>query len=146
MKGRNLHHLFLRLAMMGCMATPAAAEDDPPAGTLRIELNAAQDVEGACRISFVAENRLGADIARAVFEAVLFDSDGVVERLTLFDFRDLPRGRPRVRQFQIDGQACASIGRILINGAQTCDGADLADGACTERLDLTSRTAIDLIG
>lgn len=113
---------------------------------LSIELNAAGDNDGACLISFMVENRLGADLSEAVFEAVLFDTAGTVDRLTLFDFRDLPQGRPRVRQFQIDGQTCGGLGRILINGAQTCVGDGLAPGACMDRLMLRSRTDIDLIG
>ena len=113
---------------------------------LQIELNAADDVDGACRISFVVENRLGGALSGTVFETVIFDADGAVERLTLFDMRDLPAGRPRVRQFLIEGTPCSRIGRILFNGAQTCTGEGAADGACMDRLRLTSRTDIELLG
>ncbi|MBI6630914.1 hypothetical protein JAO82_13605 [Pontibaca sp. S1109L] len=113
---------------------------------MQIELNTTADVEGACRISFLVENRLGADLSEAVFETVLFDKDGAVERLTLFDLRDLPAGRPRVRQFQIDGLACGDIQRILFNGAHSCTGEGLDSGACMIDLNLTSRTEIELLG
>ena len=124
----------------------AVAQETPKQDGLQIELNAAADVDGACRISFLVENRLGADLSEAVFETVLFDADGAVERLSLFDMRDLPAGRPRVRQFQIEGIACTGIQRILFNGAQTCNGEGLDKGACMDGLGLTSRTEIELLG
>lgn len=133
------------LAGLACMAE---AQDQPADTTtgLKIELNSATDTDGACRISFVVENALGADLSEAVFETVLFDTAGSVERLTLFDMRDLPDGRPRVRQFQIDGIACDGIGRILFNGVQACTGEGLDDGACMDGLGLTSRTEIEVLG
>lgn len=128
------------------LSGPAATQETAKQGGLQIELNTAADMDGACRISFLVENRLGADLSGAVFETVLFDADGAVERLTLFDMRDLPAGRPRVRQFQIDGVACDDIGRILINGAQTCKGEGVDARACMDDLSLTSRTDIELLG
>ncbi len=133
------------LALAG-LTGPATAQDTTDPGGLQIELNTAADVDGACRISFLVENRLGADLSEAVFETVLFDATGAVERLTLFDMRDLPAGRPRVRQFQIDGIACDGIQRILFNGAQTCKGEGVAKGACMNNLTLTSRSDIELLG
>jgi len=94
----------------------------------------------------VVENALGADLSEAVFETVLFDTEGSVERLTLFDMRDLPDGRPRVRQFQIDGITCDGIGRILFNGVQACTGEGLDDGACMDGLGLTTRIEIEVLG
>lgn len=122
------------------------AQETATSPRLGIELNDATDVNGACRISFLVENRLGEGLSAAVFETVLFDASGAVERLTLFDMRDLPAGRPRVRQFQIDGVPCAGIGRILLNGAQTCKGEGMAESACMDNLDLASRTDIELLG
>lgn len=141
--------IFLFAVTLAGPGSLALAQDEPETVVkpgLQIELNDAADVDGTCRISFVVENRLGADLSEAVFETVLFDASGAVERLTLFDMRDLPAGRPRVRQFQIDGVPCTGIGRILINGAQTCTGKGVAEGACMDTLTLTSRTEIELLG
>lgn len=145
----KLFHTLLSTAAAGALvglAGVAVAQETPKQDGLQIELNAAADVDGACRISFLVENRLGADLSETVFETVLFDADGAVERLTLFDMRDLPAGRPRVRQFQIEGIACTGIQRILFNGAQTCKGEGLDRGACMDGLGLTSRTEIELLG
>lgn len=130
--------------------TPEAAQeagqkaDESPA--LLIELNTSEQVEDACRISFMVENQLGADLSEAVFETVLFNAEGAVERLTLFDMRELPADRPRVRQFQIGGIACTDIKRILINGAQSCKGEGLEPDSCMAGLKTSSRIDIELLG
>lgn len=112
---------------------------------LTIELSAAEQAGDACLMSFVAQNDHAEDIAQAVFETVLFDGNGQVARLTLLDFQDLPAGRMRVRQFQFP-LACTGISRVLINGATTCTGADLPEGACDRDLKLNSRTDQELVG
>ena len=111
-----------------------------------IELNALEPVEDACRISLLIQNGHDTDIAEAVYETVLFDTEGKVDRLTLFDFGSLPAARPRVRQFVVPGLACASLGRILINGAETCTGEGLPEAACTRDLDLRRRTDVEVLG
>ncbi len=126
------------------LAGPALAQDDVPAPGLSVELNAAQDGPGGCTLSFVIDNGRDDDVAKAVYETVLFDTDGQVERLTLFDFGTLPAGRPRVRQFTLPDTSCGDIGRILVNGASTCEAAE--EGACMAGLTLSSRTGIEVVG
>jgi hypothetical protein len=133
--------LCIGLAMIG---TGLRAQDT--SGHLSVELNAAQDQEGACKLSFLVQNSHAADVEKAVFETVIFDAEGQVNRLTLFDFGLLPAGRPRVRQFVIPGTPCDQIGRILFNGAKTCDGAGLPASACSSGLGLTTRTGIEVLG
>ncbi len=134
--------LALSLALA---AAPAVAQEDIGA-RLSIELNTADTVENACRISFLVQNGHAAHISQVVYEAVLFDNEGQVERLTLFDFGGLPAARPRVRQFLIPDLDCASLSRVLINGAETCTGENLPQDACTRNLDLRSRTDMELLG
>ena len=124
------------------MASGAFAQDD--AGHLSIELNAAQSVEQGCKLSFVISNSHLDTIGKAVFETVIFDANGQVSRLTLFDFGALPSGRPRVRQFVVPGASCDGIGQVLFNGAATCDG--LADQGCVKGLSVSSRTKIEVSG
>lgn len=136
--------LTLWCAMLfGCGSSLA---DDAEGAGLMIELNALDPVEDACRISFLAENGHAVDIDAAVFEAVLFDRQGLVDRLTLFDFGALPSARPRVRQFVVPGLACAALGRLLVNGAQTCTGEGLPESACSINLQLRSRTDVEMLG
>ncbi|RDC71016.1 hypothetical protein DLJ49_16575 [Rhodovulum sp. 12E13] len=126
------------------LATPALAE--APAPALGLELNTVTEAEGACRLTFLAENALGADLDALVLEAVLFTTQGTVDRLTLFDFGALPAGRPRVRQFDVDGMSCDALGQVLVNGATECAGTGLAPGACIEALRLSSRTGVEVAG
>ena len=134
--------LLLVAAIMSQGMTPAAAET--PA--LRLELNAADTVPSACRLSFVIENPHDADIAQAVFETVLFNADGSVNQLALFDFGAVPAGRLRVRQFDIADLPCDGLSRVLINGANTCEATRTGDTVCAAPLRLSSRTAIALVG
>src|SRR6056297_4338438 len=98
-------------------AGPAVSETDQGAH-VALDLNAVQQTGDACRISFLIQNGHATDIAQATYEAVLFDSEGRVDRLTLFDFGALPSARPRVRQFVVPDLSCEALGRLLINGAE----------------------------
>ncbi|ETX30371.1 hypothetical protein [Roseivivax isoporae] len=126
-------------------AGPAAAQEEL-GPRLSIELNAAETDAGSCKLSFVVMNGHPTAIDRAVFETVLFDAEGQVDRLTLFDFGALPAGRTRVRQFVIPETGCDGLGRVLFNGAETCEAGDLGAGACEADLRLETRTGIEVSG
>ena len=129
-----------------CMAASVANAQDPEPH-LELELNAmATTAEGACQLTFLVLNSHEASLEKLVYETVLFNVDGGVDRLTLFDFGEVPAVRPRVRQFSIPGLACEKLGRILINGANTCSGTDFDTALCADPLKLGSRTAVELIG
>ena len=136
------HLTSILIVALSAHATGVAA--DTPA--LRLELNTAETTPSACRLSFVIENAHSADIAQAVFETVLFNTDGSINQLVLFDFGALPAGRHRVRQFEVAGQPCEDLSRILINGTSTCQVATQVPDACASILTLSSRTAIALLG
>ncbi len=125
------------LALAGLVPAAAVSAED----ALRIELNAVDPQDGACRLIFVAENETGSDLSALVLEAVLFGSSGRVEALTLLDFRDLPAARLRVRSFDMAGVDCAGISRLLINDVATCDGA--VD--CASALSVSSRVPIEML-
>lgn len=131
----------LRLALTATLAlAPAlvvAQQGASPTDGVTLELNRADPVEAGCRLSLVITNTGAGDIAAAIYETVLFDRAGLVERLTLFDMGALPAGRPRVRQFVVPGLDCAGLGRVLVNGASQCGP---APEACALR-DTGSRVA-----
>lgn len=139
--------LSLAALLAGTLTSAAMAqstEDVPP--SLLVELNTVQDVDNACQLTFLIQNKTGKDIDSAKFEAVIFDAENRVVSLSLLDFRDLPADRPRVRQFNLTGRSCASVGQALINGVSTCvvDGSENA--ICHEALTLSSRVAMELLG
>lgn len=133
--------------LLSCLAPAAGlAEDGVGPERLVIELNAIEETDGGCALSFLVTNDLPDTVASMVLEAVLFDAAGQVDRLTLFDFGTLPAGRPRVRQFVVPDASCDGFGSVLINGAQTCEAGGAASGICENALELRSRVGIDLIG
>lgn len=128
-------------------AGAALAQDAAPAPVLSVELNTAETVDTACRLTFLVQNDLGADLGQLALETVILTPDGIVERLTLFDFRDLPAGRPRVRQFDLGGIACDGIGAVLINGTSACAGEGVDPAACGAGLALASRVdGMEILG
>lgn len=140
---------ILRPILLGCLSLllPLAAHaqtETPP--KLAIELNTVEDTGGACRLTFVAQTSAGLAIDQVVFETVVFDQSGGVASLSLFDFRGLPADRQRVRQFDLPGMACASIGRVLINGTNSCVIGGTESDVCDAALSLGSRIDVELLG
>jgi len=88
---------------------------------------------------------LGQDM-KAVYETVLFDKSGQVNRMTLFDFGELPYGRPRVRQFEIPNLQCENLGRVLFNGVHACSGEGIDAAKCEGGLNLSTRTPVEVLG
>ncbi|MBM05585.1 MULTISPECIES: hypothetical protein [Sulfitobacter] len=120
---------------------PASAEP-----YLKVELNAADTTDANCKLTFLITNGLATPLDKAVYETVLFDREGTVDRLTLFDFGALPVGRPRVRQFVVPQTTCENLGRILFNGAQSCAGEGIEAGTCERALAPATRTDIEVLG
>ncbi|WP_299897333.1 hypothetical protein [uncultured Ruegeria sp.] len=143
--------LFLRLIVAamfsGCLLSTASAQSGAESSArLFVELNSAEDVAGACRLTFLVKNETGQQIDGAVFKTVIFDTEGGVLNLSLFDFRDLPASRPRVRQFDLPNRTCDAVGQALINGASSCvvDGSE--SDICDSTLTLSSRVEMELLG
>jgi len=139
--------LALAFALLAAASPLAAQEAAAPQPTgVAIELNATAPQDAGCLLSFVVLNGHEAEITHALYEAVLFDGNGQVHQLTLFDFGALPPARPRVRQFIVPDLACDGLSRIIFNGATRCESAGLAPGACMSGLQLDSRTATEVLG
>ncbi|PJI84279.1 hypothetical protein BC777_3820 [Yoonia maricola] len=117
--------------------SPALAQEQ----ALSLQLDSLAQVETACRLTFVARNGFGSDLAALVVEAVAFDAEGGIAQISLLDLGALPSGSLRVRQFDLAGTACDGIGSVLINGVQRCEGADSCDSA----LSVSSRAGVELM-
>ena len=92
---------LLILPSLVVLSQAGAAQETDIDGRVSVELNAAETIETSCKLTFLITNGLEQPIDTVVYEAVLFDADGQVNRLTLFDFGALPQARPRVRQFVV---------------------------------------------
>ena len=135
---RSKHCFATGMILLVGGIAPVAAQDGDAA--LKIELNGLEQVDKACRMTFVVENALAVTITKAVFEVALFDAKGLVERLMVLDFRDLPKGRTRVRQFDAADTSCGAVSRILVNDATECAGEGLDPGACIAALTTSTTT------
>ena len=120
---------------------PAWAQSAPAPG-LNLELNAAQPSDKGCRLTFVVNNALGADLSKAAFEIALFNEAGVVDRLTVLDFKDLPAGKTKVTRFDLAGADCGKLSRVLINSATECAGNGVEPATCMRGLKTSTKTGI----
>jgi opacity protein-like surface antigen len=126
-------------------AGAAAAQDAAPAG-LTIELNEIAPSEKGCKLTFVAGSALAQSLSKVSFEFVLFDQEGRVERMAVLDFRDLPAGKTKVRQFDLPGTKCEAVKSLLVNDAPACVGEGVDKNACMTGLKTGSRSAVELKG
>ena len=137
----------LILSALAAMAPVAAlAQDAAPAKGLEIELNALAASQKGCLFTFVAGNGLGANVSKVSFEFVIFNDKGTVERLALLDFRDLPAGKSKVRQFDVPGIKCEAVKNLLINDAPVCEGEGLEKSRCMDGIVTRSKAAAGLEG
>jgi hypothetical protein len=141
-----MKQIGLIASVLTMLTAPVVAQEIDLAGKISVELNAVQTTENNCTLTFFVINGLDKQIDKAVYETVLFDKSGQVNRLTLFDFGTLPVARPRVRQFALPQVECEQLGRVLFNGANTCEGEGLQDGICGTNILPSSRTSIEVLG
>ncbi len=120
----------------------AAAEETAPKPALSLELNAVQQSQKGCRLTFVVANRLGADLSKAAFEIALFDPAGVVDTLTVLDFKELPAEKTKVTRFDLPGLDCSKISRVLVNRATECAGEGIEPSACMRQLAPSTKSQI----
>ena len=123
-------------------ALPTLAEEAAPKPALVLELNTAQPSEKGCRLTFVITNNLGGDLAKVAFEMAMFNAAGVVDRLTVLDFKDLPVGKTKVARFELAGTGCTVITRLLIDTATECSGDGIEPAACLRNLKTETKSEV----
>lgn len=138
------HLLAIGAALL--FAESTAAQETDISGKISVELNAIQTTDSACNLTFLITNGMDQAIDKVVYETVLFDLEGQVNRLTLFDFGKLPPARPRVRQFAVPKITCDQLGQVIFNGANTCEIDGTAAPICEAGLLLSTRTRVKVSG
>ncbi|TCN32520.1 hypothetical protein EV184_104186 [Sinorhizobium americanum] len=133
-------------AMILSIAGTAVAQEPTAVGGLTVELNEVAPSEKGCKLTFVAGNGLQQSLSKVSFEFVLFDQKGLVERMAVLDFRDLPAGKTKVRQFDLPGTKCEAVKSLLINDAPACVGEGIDKAACMTGLQTGSKSAVELKG
>lgn len=124
------------------LSTTAHAQDS--GGQLLLELNNAAPIEGGgCRLTYVVTNAGETGLTDATFRVGVFDAGGVVRSILALGFGALPSGKTRLALFDLAGQECTDISRLVVDSADSCL---LEDGAksdfCMTGLSTSSRTDI----
>lgn len=127
-------------ALVLLLTLPAAAQE---AASLALELNALQQGESGCRVTFLATNRLGAPLERAGVEVALFDTSGAIDRIVNLDFKALSQNKTKVLQFELAGLDCGDLGRVLVNDIPACEGPGLEADACLAGLSISARPDVE---
>lgn len=143
--------MLCRILLALSAALPlAVARAQPSSDKIGLELNKLEPLPAAaggsagCRAWLVASNPAGEPLEGLQLDLVLFGTDGVIARRLVVEAGALARGRTSVRPFDMPGQACDGIGRVLVNDVLACrgsGGAALERAACLERIAPTSRVA-----
>lgn len=131
----NLGLLVLMGALAG--AGPLYAQT----GNFELELNAAVDAGEGCQLTFVASNNTGVALTKTSYEVAVFDSEGLVSSLFVFEFGELPMNKTRVVLFSLPDLKCEKISRMLVNRQDECESADGPQDICMKALNTSSRIA-----
>lgn len=113
---------------------------------LEIELNKAEDGDGACVASLVVRNDMGHTLDRFSMDLYVFDGDGVIARQVLLDLAPLRGSKTTVARFNLIAGPCADVSRILVNDIPSCRGEGSGETLdCLAALTVTSRGAIEMV-
>jgi len=121
---------------------PALAQDAD--ARFQLELNNAASTDGGgCRLTYVATNQSEQALTETAYQVGVFDAAGVVRAILVLDFGALPSGKTRIVLFDLNGQACTDISRIVVDSVAACTLADgQASEFCMSGLATSSRTDI----
>ena len=156
---------LIAAALMLAEASCARAAETP----LPIELNkleplpATGTAPAGCRVYFVINNNDPDTLTQLRLDLVMFGTDGVIARRVALDLGPLPGKKTGVRLFDLTGQPCDGIGKVLINDVLECQSAaagqpsqpsapqpatpsPVGAAACLDRLTPTSKIAAVTFG
>lgn len=134
---------ILAFSIGGAFAQEAPATAPSPAG-LSLDLNTANDVDGGCRLAFVAYNGTPTALDTVSYEVVVFDGSQRISQFVILEFGALPPQKTKVVRFDIANSKCADISRLVINSASRCEAGGAAVPLCLDAVKPTSRTSIVL--
>lgn len=115
------------------------------ADSIDIELNKFENREGACRAYLVFENNTATTFTEFKLDLVMFNPDGIIAKRLALDAAPLRAEKTSVKLFDIDGLACADIGRILINDVMGCRDSSGHRADCVGLVTPASRNSVPLI-
>jgi hypothetical protein len=133
---------LLRPALFGFILTgtvACASAGHAQTGNFELELNAAVDAPDGCQMTFVASNNTGLALTKASYEVAVFDGEGLVSSLFVFEFGELPMNKTRVVVFALPEVKCEAVSRMLVNRQDECESSDGPQDICMKALNANSR-------
>jgi hypothetical protein len=124
--------LLVQLLALPLLSPCVFAADDP----VHVELNAIENTEGRCRLTFVIENKGKTAVESLKLDLALFNTEGAVYRRMLVDMAPVRPAKTIVKTFSTECD-CAQLGSMLVNEITACQPGDPA--TCQDQLSLTSR-------
>ncbi len=135
------HHQVALFSLALCAALTTVGAAAAQTGNFELELNAAVDVAEGCQLTFVASNNTGLALTKASYEVAVFDGEGLVSSLFVFEFGELPMNKTRVVLFALPETKCEAVSRLLVNRQDECETAEGAQEICMRALNTSSRIA-----
>ena len=131
---------------LGMSTTSYAAEQDQK---LIIDLQKAEQLQKACRISFLFQNKLSHPLKDMILDTAVLDKDGLAQQFLMLQTGALSLGKRRIRQYDLENIKCQDVGEILINDIAECQGASpekdkITAESCLSALSASSRSKIKL--
>lgn len=123
---------------------PAADAANPAGSVVKVELNKLEDMQASCRAYLVVNNATQTAYDSLKLDLVMFQKDGIIGRRFAIDLAPLRASKTSVKLFDLDTVKCDGIGSFLINDVLDCKVAKADVAGCLDRLQITSRTAVEL--
>lgn len=143
---RRLTSLIGSVALIACAALPGRAGTGADTGTLTVELNKFEQIDGGgCRAFFLFRNRTGKSLDGFEMSLAILDGQGVIDRLLSIDAAPLPVARTTLKLFEIPDIACADISEILLHELTSCKPQNEDEMDCFPILGLNSKTSAALV-
>lgn len=105
-----------------------------------LELNKAEEAGGKCRLSFVMQERAGAQLQSLKTDLVVFQKDGAIGKRLSAELGPVRARKTSVKIFDID-MPCADMSGLLLNDVTAC-GPDRTPDACLDGLKPSTRLSI----
>lgn len=131
--------LILTLGAMMPLALGAQETAPAKAPAIGLELNRLEARSEGCRVWLVLRNSAPEAIDPLRLDLLVFGKDGVIARRLALDVGPLPAEKTMARIFDLSGQACESVGSLLLNDLMACGPTTETRAACLPRLSLASR-------
>jgi hypothetical protein len=115
------------------------------ADAIKLELNKLEPIAEGCRAYLVIENTATAQYDSLRLDLVMFQPDGIIGRRFAVQLAPVKANKRSVKLFDLAGLTCDLVGSFLINDALECKTAEGAVADCLTRMQVSSRSNVQLM-